>query len=237
MDSLWHRFRPLVFAILLSTLLIACERPSSSSPAGDPEPDGGAEESALSGEAGTATLRIEHSGSSTSGDSAWEVTGEFPITLYFSQDDVNHLFVSTGQGTGIMTTVGTTEWGGGSITMNITAILDVEFEVRGAFIAEDCSMALYVKEVWKEGSELIFESQGVVLEGITDMDIVDTTHNYEYQNIEFPFGVGEVTSVYRVGNINRETTFTITSLNVPEFTNCGTFDYLDEEDNSTEIGN
>ena len=218
--------RSLVIAALCSAMLIACERPSSSD--GDSGTDGGTEASELSGEAGTASLRIERSGTVQGEELQWEVAGEFPIDLYFNPDETSPIFWSQGQGTAVMTSVDTSPFSG--ITMYTTAIWDVEFEVRGAFNAQDCSIDLSIKEVWAEGAEVHAEtSDGVVLEGITEEFIIFTTNSYEFNNIHFPYGVGEVTQERHIGTVDWEYSFTITSLVVPEVTNCGTFEYGEEE--------
>jgi len=224
MFTLQRRFRPLVIALLIPIFLTACERPGSSS--------GSAEPTELSGEAGSATLRIERSGTVTGEDLQWEVSGEFPITLYFSQENTSPIFYSTGEGTAIWTSV---DVGATGITMNTTAIFNVQFEVHGAFNASDCSVEIYIKEVWDEGAEVVADVDGVVLEGVTDEFVIFTTNTYEYKSMKFPFGVGQVTRQRTIGNVNWDATFTITSLSVPEHTNCGTFDYLDEEFESDEI--
>ena len=66
--------------------------------------------------------------------------------------------------------------------------------------------------------------------------LIFTTNTFEYKSMKFPFGVGEVTKQRKIGNVDWDATFTMTSLSVPEYTNCGTFDYLDEENETTEIG-
>jgi hypothetical protein len=218
--------RSLVIAALCALVLIACNRPSSSD--GESGTEGGTDASELTGEAGTASLRIERSGTVTGEELQWEVAGEFPITLYFDPDDTSPIFWSQGQGTAVLTSVDTSQFSG--ITMYTTAIWDVEFEVRGAFNAQNCSIDLSVKETWAEGAEIRAEtSDGVVLEGVTEEFIIFTTNSYEYNNLHFPYGVGEVIKERNIGNVDWEASFTITSLEVPEFTNCGTFDYGEEE--------
>jgi hypothetical protein len=232
MFTIQHRIRPLVIALLIPIFVVACGSSNSSSPPDGPNPDGGAESSELSGEAGSATLRIERSGSITGTDTRWEVAAEFPITVYFDQGEDSPIFYSTGEGTAIMTSV---DVGATGITMNTTAIFNVQFEVHGAFNASDCSVEIYVKEVWAEGAEVVAEVDGVVLEGVTDEFVIFTTNTYEYKSMKFPFGVGQVTRQRTIGNVNWAAAFTITSLSVPEHTNCGTFDYFDEEYESEEI--
>ena len=109
--------------------------------------------------------------------------------------------------------------------------------VRGAFNAGGCSVDIYDQEVWAEGAEIVAEANGVVLEGITDEFIIFTTNSNEYASLRFPYGVGQVSKQRNLGNFDWDATFTITSLEVPDFTNCGTFDYLDEEHESSEVGN
>ena len=228
--------RALVVAALFSALLIACKSSGSTSSEGESGTDGGAGASQLSGQAGTATLRIERSGTISGEELRWEVTGEIPITLYFDPDDTSPIFWSQGQGTAVWTSVDTSMFSG--ITLYTTAIYDVDFEVRGAFNAQDCSIDISVREVWAEGAEITAEtSDGVVLEGITEEFIIFTTNSYEYNNLHFTYGVGEVTKDRKIGTVDWHATFTITSLEVPEVTNCGTFDYANEEYDSTEVGN
>ena len=54
--------------------------------------------------------------------------------------------------------------------------------------------------------------------------------------MKFPFGVGEVNKQRTIGNVVWDATFTITSLSVPEFTGCGSFDYQDESLDTSENG-
>jgi hypothetical protein len=233
MDTIQPRIRFFAIVILLASALIACQRPGGSSPNGDSGSDGGSENSSLSGEAGSATLRIERSGSIIGQDVHWEVSGEIPMTLYFDPDDTSPIFWSQGEGTAIMASSSTSPASG--ITVNTTAIFDVDFEVRGAFNASDCSVGIYVKETWAEGAEVVAEANGVVLEGQTDEFIIFTTNSYEYKSIVFPYGVGEVTKTRDIGNVHWVASFTITSLEVPEVTNCGTFDYGEEDIGTPDI--
>ncbi len=198
-----------------------------------PKPDSEVKATAPSGEAGTATIRIERTGRILSEDTQWEVSGEFPITLYFDEGDDSPIFSSTGKGTAVMTGTGTGTLG---ITGHLTAIYDVDFEVRGAFNAEDCSVEIYIKEVWAEGAEVTMEVDGVVLSGQTAEFIIFTKNTYEYKSMKFPFGVGEVTKQRTIGNTVWDATFTITSLSVPGFTGCGSFDYQDESLDASENG-
>jgi hypothetical protein len=228
MDLNHPSIRSFVILILLTSVIVACQRPGALSPDGEAETDGGAGSSQYSGEAGTATLRIERSGMIIGEELQWEVAGEFPITLYFDPDDTSPIFWSQGEGTAVMTSVDASPFSG--ITMYTTAIWDVEFEVRGAFNAQNCSIDLSVKEVWAEGAEVHAEtSDGHVLEGITEEFIIFTTNSYEYNNLHFPYGVGEVNKVRNIGNVDWDASFTITSLVVPEVTNCGTFEYGEED--------
>ena len=117
-----------------------------------------------------------------------------------------------------------------------TAVFDIDFEVYGAFNAKDCSVDIYVNEVWQEGAEVTFHVGGLELEGVTDEFVIFTTNTYEYKALHFPYGIGDVPKHRTIGNVEWDATFSITSLSVPEYTNCGTFDYLDEENETTEIG-
>ena len=220
--------RSFLTGILVTILLASCS--GSVLP---PESDSEAEEPALSGEAGTATLRIERTGISTDVDWHWEVYGEFPITLYFDEEDDSPIFFSTGKGTAVMAMVGK---GSTGITGQITSIWDVDFEVHGAFNAKDCSVEIYVKEVWAEGAEVTMEVEGVVLSGLTDEFIIFTDNTYEHKSIKFPLGIGQVTKPQTIGNTAWDATFTITSLSVPEFTGCGSFDYEEMDLDSVENG-
>jgi hypothetical protein len=235
MDTVQTRKRSIVIILLIAVILTGCQRPGASSPEGDSGSDGGSEASQPSGEAGTATIRIMRSGSIRGQDVHWEVNGEFPMTLYFDPDDTSPIFWSQGQGTAVMASSNTSPASG--ITINTTAIFDVEFEVRGAFNASDCSIEIYVKETWDEGAEVVAEANGVVLEGTTDEFIIFTTNTYEYKSIKFPYGVGIQTVERTIGNVDWQASFEITSLVVPEHTNCGTFDYLNEELDSPDNGN
>lgn len=224
--------RSFFIAIILIMLLLAgCS--GSSVDVIAPEPDSEVKPTAPSGEAGTATIRIERTGKSTGVDWHWEVYGEFPITLYFDEGDDSPLFYSTGKGTGVMTGTGT---GSVGITGNITAIFDVDFEVHGAFNAKDCSVEVYIKEVWAEGAEVTMEVEGVVLSGQTDEFVIFTDNTYEHKSLKFPLGVGQVTKQRTIGNTAWDATFTITSLSVPEFTGCGSFEYQDESLDTSENG-
>jgi hypothetical protein len=181
--------RSLFIAILITMFLSSCG--GSVLP---PEPDSEADEPVLSGEAGTATIRIERTGISTDVDWHWGITGQ------------------------------------------ITSIWDVDFEVHGAFNAKDCSVEIYVKEVWAEGAEVTMEVEGVVLSGLTDEFIIFTDNTYEHKSIKFPLGIGQVTKPRTIGNTAWDATFTITSLSVPEFTGCGSFDYEEMDLDSSENG-
>jgi hypothetical protein len=217
--------------ILIMVLLAGCG--GSTTEVIAPEPDSEVKPTAPSGEAGTATIRIERSGIFTGTDWHWEISGEFPITLYFDEGDDSPIFFSTGKGTGVMAGV---DVGMTGITAHTTAIFDVDFEVRGAFNASDCSVEVYIKEVWAEGAEVTMEVDGVVLSGQTDEFIIFTENTYEYKSMKFPFGVGEITKQRTVGNTVWDATFTITSLSVPEFTGCGSFEYQDESLDTSENG-
>jgi len=223
--------RSLFFAIIIMVLLAGCG--GSSAEVIAPEPDSEVMPTAPSGEAGTATIRIERSGIFTGTDWHWEVYGEFPITLYFDEGDDSPIFYSTGNGTAIMTGV---DVGMTGITAHSTGIWDVDFEVHGAFNAKDCSVEVYVKEVWAEGAEVTMEVDGVVLSGQIDEFIIFTENTYEHKSLKFPFGVGQVTKPQTVGNTVGDATFTITSLSVPEFTGCGSFEYQDESLDTSENG-
>jgi hypothetical protein len=122
------------------------------------------------------------------------------------------------------------------ITAHTTAIFDIDFEVRGAFNANDCSVEIYIKEVWAEGAEVTMEVEGVVLSGQTDEFIIFTENTYEFKSMKFPLGVGQVTKQRTIGNTVWDATFTITSLSVPEFTGCGSFEYQDESSDMSENG-
>ena len=220
--------RSLCIAILITMLLSGCS--GSVLPPGS---DSEADEPALSGEAGTATIRIERTGKSTDVDWHWEVSGEFPITLYFDEEEDSPLFFSTGKGTGVMAGV---DVGMAGITAHTTAIFDVDFEVRGAFNSKDCSVEIYVKEVWAEGAEVTMEVEGVVLSGQTAEFIIFTDNTYEYKSMKFPLGVGQLNKKRTIGNIAWDDTFTITRLSVPEFTGCGSFDYEGTDLDSSENG-
>ena len=220
--------RSLFIAILITMFLSSCG--GSVLP---PESDSEADEPVLSGEAGTATIRIERTGKSTDMDWHWEVSGEFPITLYFDEGDDSPLFFSSGKGTAVLAMVGHGQTG---ITGQITAIWDVDFEVHGAFNAKDCSVEIYIKEVWAEGAEVTMEVEGVVLSGQTDESIIFTDNTYEYKSLKFPMGVGQATNERTIGNAVWDATFTITSLSVPEFTGCGSFDYEEIDLDSSENG-
>lgn len=95
-----------------------------------PEPVSEGDAPILSGEAGTATIRIERDAHITGKDLRWEVYGEFPITLYFGEEEDSPIFTSTGKGTGVMAGV---DVGMTGITAHTTVIFDVDFEVKGAF--------------------------------------------------------------------------------------------------------
>lgn len=234
MDSVQTRKRSMFLFLLIAIILTGCQRPGASSQDSVSSSDGGAQSSQLSGEAGTATIRIIRSGSIKGQNIHWEVTGEFPVTLYFGAKDPSTLFGSKGEGTAVMTSSTTSPSG---ITLDITAIYDVEFEVSGTFKASDCSVEIYVIETWDEGAEVVSEANGVVLEAQTDEFIIFTTNTYEYKWIKFPYGVGEVTVPRNIGNVDWEASFEITSLEVPEHTNCGTFYYDNEELDSPDTGN
>lgn len=223
--------RSLFNTILIMMLLASCGGSTSEIPALESDLKGDSQ--VLSGEAGTATIRIERQGNVTGEDLHWEVYGEFPITLYFDEGDDSPIFFSTGKGTAVMTGTGTGTLG---ITGHITAIFDVDFEVRGAFNAKDCSVEIYVKEVWAEGAEVTMEVDGNVLSGQTDEFIIFTENTYEYKSMKFPLGVGQVTKQQTIGNTVWDATFTITSLSVPESTGCGSFDYQDESLDPPENG-
>lgn len=161
-----------------------------------PESGSDAVEPALSGEAGTATIRIKRTGISTDVDWHWEVSGEFPITLYFDEGEDSPLFFSTGKGTAVMAGVGA---GATGITGNISAIFDVDFEVRGAFNAEDCSVEVYIKEVWAEGAEVTIEVGGVVFSEQMAEFIIITNNTYEHKSMKFPLGVGQFNNKRTIG--------------------------------------
>ncbi len=217
--------------VLITMILASCA--GSSSDSVEPEPDSEVEAPVLTGEAGTATIRIEREGRIPSEDLHWEVYGEFPITLYFDEEEDSPIFFSTGKGTGVMAGV---DVGMTGITAHTTAIFDVDFEVRGAFNAIDCSVEIYVKEVWAEGAEVTMEVEGIVLSGQTAEFIIFTENTYEYKSMKFPMGVGQVTKQRTIGNTVWDATFTITSLSVPELTGCGSFDYQEEPLDSSENG-
>jgi hypothetical protein len=223
--------RSLFLAILIMVLLVGCGGSSAEIIA--PEPDSEEKATAPSGEAGTATIRIERTGRIPSEDTHWEVSAEFPITLYFDEGDDSPIFYSSGKGTGVWASV---DVGMTGITANTTAIFDIDFDVRGAFNAKDCSVDIFVKEVWAEGAEVTMEVGGVVVSGQTAEFIIFTENTYEYKSMKFPFGVGEVTKQRTIGNTVWDATFTITSLSVPEFTGCGSFDYHDESLDASENG-
>jgi hypothetical protein len=229
---LTHRLRnrSLVIGVLLAMLLTACQSSSISAPESEGESETieeGAAASELSGEAGTATLRIERSAEINNGDQVWEISAEFPITLYFNPDDTSPIFWSQGLGTGIWTSVDTSPASG--ITGYTTAIFEAEFEVRGVFNAADCSVEIYVKEMWNPAAEVTTEVGGVVVQSTIDEFIIVTTDTYEYRSIKFPFGVGYEPRDATFGNVDWHAGFTITSLEVPDFTNCGTFEYSEED--------
>jgi hypothetical protein len=223
--------RSLFITILIMMLLASCGGSTSEIPAPESGLKGDAQ--VLSGEAGTATIRIERQGNVTGEDLHWEVSGEFPITIYFDEGDDSPIFFSTGKGTGVMASV---DVGISGITAHTTAIFDIDFEVRGAFNANDCSVEIYVKEVWAEGAEVTMEVDGNVLSGQTDEFIIFTENTYEYKSMKFPLGVGQVTKQRTIGNTVWDATFTITSLSVPESTGCGSFDYQDESLDPPENG-
>ena len=223
--------RALFFVALIMVLLAGCGGSSAEGLA--PEPDSEVKPTAPSGEAGTATIRIERTGRVTGEDLHWEVSGEFPITVYFDEGHDSPIFFSTGKGTGVMASV---DVGMTGITAHTTAIFDIDFEVRGAFNANDCSVEIYIKEVWAEGAEVTMEVEGVVLSGQTDEFIIFTENTYEYKSMKFPLGVGQVTKQRTIGNTVWDATFTITSLSVPEFTGCGSFEYQDESLDTSENG-
>lgn len=223
--------RSLFFTILIMVLLTGCDGSSAEGLA--PEPDSEIKPTAPSGEAGTATIRIERTGISTDVDWHWEVSGEFPITLYFDEGDDSPLFFSTGKGTAVMAGVGA---GATGITGNISAIFDVDFEVYGAFNAKDCSVEVYVKEVWAEGAEVTMEVGGVVFSEQMAEFIIITNNTYEHKSMKFPLGVGQLNNKRTIGNIAWDDTFTITSLSVPEFTGCGSFEYEETDLDSSENG-
>ncbi len=223
--------RSLFITILIMMLLASCGGSTSEIPA--PESGLKGDSQVLSGEAGTATIRIERQGKVTGEDLHWEVSGEFPITIYFDEGDDSPIFFSTGKGTGVMASV---DAGISGITAHTTAIFDIDFEVRGAFNAKDCSVEIYIKEVWAEGAEVTMEVDGNVLSGQTDEFIIFTENTYEYKSMKFPLGVGQVTKQRTIGNTVWDATFTITSLSVPESTGCGSFDYQDESLDSPENG-
>lgn len=223
--------RSFIFAALIMVLLVGCG--GSSAEVIAPESDSEVKPTAPSGEAGTATIRIERTGRVTGEDLHWEVSGEFPITVYFDEGHDSPIFFSTGKGTGVMASV---DVGMTGITAHTTAIFDIDFEVRGAFNANDCSVEIYIKEVWAEGAEVTMEVEGVVLSGQTDEFIIFTENTYEYKSMKFPLGVGQVTKQRTIGNTVWDATFTITSLSVPEFTGCGSFEYQDESLDTSENG-
>ena len=223
--------RSLFFAILIMVLLAGCG--GSSAEVIAPEPDSEVKPTAPSGEAGAATIRIERNGVFTGTEWHWEVYGEFPITLYFDEGDDSPIFYSTGKGTAIMTGV---DVGMTGITAHTTAIWDVNFEVHGAFNAKDCSVEVYIKEVWAEGAEVTMEVEGVVVGGQMDEFIIFTDNTYEHKSLKFPLGIGQVTKPQTIGNAVGDATFTITSLSVPEFTGCGSFEYQDESLDTPENG-
>jgi hypothetical protein len=223
--------RSLIFAALIMVLLVGCG--GSSAEVIAPESDSEVKPTAPSGEAGTAAIRIERTGRVTGEDLHWEVSGEFPITVYFDEGHDSPIFFSTGKGTGVMASV---DVGMTGITAHTTAIFDIDFEVRGAFNANDCSVEIYIKEVWAEGAEVTMEVEGVVLSGQTDEFIIFTENTYEFKSMKFPLGVGQVTKQRTIGNTVWDATFTITSLSVPEFTGCGSFEYQDESSDMSENG-
>ena len=223
--------RSLFFAILIMVLLVGCGGSSAEVIAS--EPDSEVKATAPSGEAGTATIRVERQGQATNVDWHWEISGEFPITLYFDEGDDSPIFYSTGKGTGVMAGV---DVGMTGITAHTTAIFDINFEVYGAFNAKDCSVEIYIKEVWAEGAEVTMDVDGVVLSGQTAEFIIFTENTYEYKSMKFPFGVGEITKQRTIGNTTWDATFTITSLSVPEFTGCGSFEYEEMDLDSSENG-
>lgn len=223
--------RSLFFATLTMILLVGCG--GSTAEVIAPESDSEVEATAPSGEAGTATIRIEREGAIIGEDWAWTVSAEFPMTLYFDEGEDSPIFYSTGKGTGVMTGV---DVGMTGITMHTTAIFDIDFEVHGAFNASDCSVEVYIKEVWAEGAEVTAEVDGVVLTGQTDEFIIFTENTYEYKSMKFPMGIGELTKKRTIGNTVWDATFTITSLSVPEFTGCGSFDYQEENIDPSENG-
>ena len=225
------RVRSLNIAILITLLIVSCSGSSSEIPA--PAPDTQDDSPAPSGEAGTATIRIERTGRVTGEDLHWEVSGEFPITLYFDEGDDSPIFFSTGKGTGVMASV---DVGTAGITAHTTAIFDINFEVRGVFNASECSVEIYIKEVWAEGAEVTMEVEGQVLSGQTDEFIIFTENTYEYKSMKFPLGVGQVTKKRTIGNTVWDAAFTITSLSVPELTGCGSFDYQDESIDPSDNG-
>ena len=220
--------RSLFIAILITMLLPSC---------GDsvlpPEPASEVEATAPSGEAGTATIRIERQGQVTNMDWHWEVSAEFPITLYFDEGEDSPIFFSSGKGTAVMAA---TNVGVDGMTSHLTSISDVDFEVRGAFNAKDCSVELYVEEVWLEGAEVTYEVGGVVFNGQVDESIIFTEDGYQYKSLKFPLGIGEITKRRTIGNTVWDATFTITNLSVPEFTGCGSFDYQEENIDPSENG-
>ncbi|MEA1979309.1 MAG: hypothetical protein U9N80_15580 [Chloroflexota bacterium] len=223
--------RSLFFATLIMVLLTGCGGSSAEIIA--PGPDSEVKPTEPSGEAGTATIRIERTGITTGVDWHWEVYGEFPITLYFDEGDDSPIFFSTGKGTAVMTS---SEVGFTGITSHTTTIWDVDFEVRGVFNAKDCSVEIYIKEVWAEGAEMTHEVEGVVISGQMDEFIIFTENTYEHKSLKFPLGIGQVSKPQTMGNAVWDATFTITSLSVPEFTGCGSFEYQDETLETSENG-
>ncbi len=83
---------------------------------------------------------------------------------------------------------------------------------------------------------MTMEVEGVVLSGQTDESIIFTDNTYEYKSLKFPMGVGQATNERTIGNAVWDATFTITSLSVPEFTGCGSFDYEEMDLDSSENG-
>ncbi|TFH33182.1 MAG: hypothetical protein E4G99_11800 [Anaerolineales bacterium] len=222
----------LILMFVLPLVLCGCSSSSISieqADAPDQDPEGQVEPvvepvaSPTSYPKGQAQFSITRSGTITAGlGGAIEVSGEFPIDIYFTEGEEigAEILYSEGMGTAIMS-----YFGEGTIgTGEIISIWDARFQVRGVFIpAPDCSLELSITEIWEGVVEVsaIVNGQTIVTgQEPVDEFIIWTDNVHEFSNIKFPWGIGKVVEDTLDPSTDWVNTYEVTSLSVPVLTGC-----------------
>ncbi len=223
-----------LMALLLSALLYCCSQPVGAVDPGEDPPEEPVPQATLFPSPtsppvtltptpkGQAQFSISRSGTMTAGlGGTIEVSGAFPIDIYFSEAGQvgPEILFSTGAGTATMSVLGEGLVGTGEMI----GVWDVIFEVVGVFKpAPECSLALSITERWQPGIEvtaLVNGEQIMVGEGESEF-IVWANDVHEFGNIKFPLGIGIMVEDYLEPTTDWINTYQVTSLQVPEFTGC-----------------